>query len=81
MHRSRRRKLASFNHFPNSAALLHRIMTEMNLARTTGVVIGFLAILTYGHVISVRLAVLILCLFAAGLVYLVVICPNLRRGK
>jgi hypothetical protein len=53
----------------------------MNLARTTGVVIGFLAILTYGHVISVRLAVLILCLFAAGLVYLVVICPNLRRGK
>jgi hypothetical protein len=24
----------------------------MNLARTTGVVIGFLAVLTYGHVIS-----------------------------
>jgi hypothetical protein len=44
-------------------------MVEMNLARTTGVVIGFLAVLTYGHVISVPLAVLIFFLFAACLVY------------
>ena len=53
-------------------------MAEMNLARTMGVVVGFLAVLTYGHVISTRLAVL---LFAACLVYLVFIWPNLRRGK
>ena len=39
----------------------------MNLARTMGVVVGFLAILAYGHVISVRLAVLIFLLFAACL--------------
>ncbi len=53
----------------------------MNLARTMGVVIGFLAVLTYGHVISVRLAVLIFFLFAACLAYLVFIWPSLRRGK
>ena len=53
----------------------------MNLARTTGVVVGFLAVLSYGHVISVRLALLIFFLFAACLVYLVLIWPNLRRGK
>jgi hypothetical protein len=34
-------------------------MAEMNLARTMGVVVGFLAVLTYEHVISVRLAVLV----------------------
>jgi hypothetical protein len=56
-------------------------MAEMNLARIIGVVAGFLAVLTYGHVISVRLAVLIFLLFAACLVYLVFIWPNLRRGK
>jgi hypothetical protein len=52
----------------------------MNLART-GVVVGFLAVLTYGHVISVRLAILIFLLFAACLVYFASIWPNLRRGK
>jgi hypothetical protein len=61
--------------------LVRRIMAEMNLARIIGVVAGFLAVLTYGHVISVRLAVLIFLLFAACLVYLVFIWPNLRRGK
>jgi hypothetical protein len=53
----------------------------MNLARITGVVVGFLAVLTYGHVISLRLAVLIFLLFAAGLVYFASIWPNVRRGK
>jgi hypothetical protein len=53
----------------------------MNLARTIGVAAGFLAILAYGHVISVRLAVLIFLLFAACLLYLVFIWPNWRRGK
>jgi hypothetical protein len=53
----------------------------MNLARTMGAVIGFLAVFTYGHVISARLSALILFLFAVGLVYWLVIWPNLRRGK
>ena len=53
----------------------------MNLARTMGVVVGFLSVLTYGHVISVRLALLIFLLFAGSLVYLAFIWPNLRRGK
>jgi hypothetical protein len=56
-------------------------MAEMNLARTMGVVVGFLAVLAYGHVISVRLAVLIFLLFAGSLVYLVFTWPNLRGGK
>jgi hypothetical protein len=53
----------------------------MNLARTTGVVVGFLAVLTYGHVISMRLAILIFLLFAACVDYFASIWPNLRRGK
>ena len=53
----------------------------MNLARTTGVVGGFLAVLTYGNVISVRLAVLIFLLFAACSGYLVFIWPNFRPRK
>ena len=53
----------------------------MKLARIMGVVAVFLAIFVYGHVLSVRLAVLIFLVFAAGLVYLVFIWPNLRRGK
>jgi len=53
----------------------------MNLARIMGVVAGFLAVLAYGHVISVRLAVLIFLVFAASLVYLVFIWPNLRPRK
>jgi hypothetical protein len=65
--------------FFQSAALIRRIMAEMNLARAMGVVVGFLAVLTYGDVISVRLAVLIFLLSAACLVYLVFIWP--RRGK
>jgi hypothetical protein len=56
-------------------------MAEMNWARTMGVAAGFLAILAYGHVISVRLAALIFFLFAACVVYLAFIWPNLRRGK
>jgi hypothetical protein len=58
-----------------------RRMAEMNWARTMGVAAGFLAILAYGHVISVRLAALIFFLFAACVVYLAFIWPNLRRGK
>jgi hypothetical protein len=69
------------SHFFQSAALVRRIVTEMNLARTVGVVAGFLAVLAYGHVISVRLAVLIFLLFAACLVYLVFIWQNWRQGK
>jgi hypothetical protein len=52
----------------------------MNLARTIGFAAGFLAVLAYRHVISVRLAVLILFLFAA-VVYLAFIWPNLRPRK
>ena len=46
-----------------------------------GVAAGFLAVLAYGHVLSVRVAVLIFLLFALCLVFLVFIWPNLRQGK
>jgi hypothetical protein len=69
------------SHFFQSAAPVRGIMAEMNLARTMGVVVGFLAVLAYGHVISVWLAVLIFLLFAGSLVYLVFTWPNLRGGK
>ena len=42
---------------------------------------GFLAVLAYGHVLSVRVAVLIFFLFAGCVVYLAFIWPNLRRRK
>jgi UDP-N-acetylmuramyl pentapeptide phosphotransferase/UDP-N-acetylglucosamine-1-phosphate transferase len=53
----------------------------MKLARIMGVVGVFLAIFVYGHVLSVRLAVLIFLLAASCLVFLVFIWPNWRRGK
>ena len=53
----------------------------MTWTRIMGVAAGFLAILAYGYVISVRVAVLIFLLFASCLVFLVFIWPNLRRGK
>ena len=53
----------------------------MKLAPIMGVVAVALAILAYGHVISVRLAVLIFLLLAACIVYFVFIWPNVRRAK
>jgi len=44
-------------------------MAEMKLARIMGVVAVFLAIFVYGHVLSVRLAVLIFLLVASCLVF------------
>jgi Flp pilus assembly protein TadB len=58
-----------------------KIWAEMNLARIMGVVVGFLVVLTLAHMVSVRLAVLLFLLFAACLVYLVFIWPNLRQRK
>jgi len=54
-------------------------MAEMKLARIMGVVAVFLAIFVYGHVISVRVALLIFLLFASCLVWLVFMWPNLRH--
>jgi len=56
-------------------------MDEMKLASIMGAVAVFLAIFVYGHVLSVRPAVLIFLVFASCLVFLVFIWPNLRRGK
>jgi hypothetical protein len=56
-------------------------MAQMKLARIMGVVAFVLAILAYGHVISLRLAVLIFLLLAAWIAYFVFIWPNVRRGK
>ena len=50
------------------------------MTHVQSVVVGFVAVLMYGHVISVRLAVLIFLLFAAWSAYLVVIWPNLRHA-
>jgi hypothetical protein len=53
----------------------------MTWTRITGVVAGFLAILVYVQLLSVRVAVLIFLLFASCLVFLVFIWPNLRPKK
>jgi hypothetical protein len=53
----------------------------MTWTRIMGVAAGFLAVLAYGHVLSVRVAVMIFLVFASCLVFLVFIWPNLRRGK
>jgi len=54
---------------------------EMTWTRIMGVAAGLLAVLAYGHVLSVRVAVMIFLVFASCLVFLVFIWPNLRRGK
>ena len=53
----------------------------MKLASIMGMVAVFLAIFVYGQVLSVRGAVLIFLLFAACLVWLVFIWPNLHPRK
>jgi len=56
-------------------------MAEMKLACIMGVVAVFLATFVYGHVLSVRLAVLIFLLFASCLFFLGLHLAELRRRK
>jgi hypothetical protein len=57
------------------------IMAAVKLAGIIGAVAVCLAILVYAHVISVRIAGVIFLVFAASLVYLLMIWPNLRSEK
>src|SRR6266446_3109444 len=49
---------------------------EMTWTRIMGVAAGLLAVLAYGHVLSVRVAVMIFLAFASCLVFLVFICDE-----
>jgi hypothetical protein len=66
---------------PEPGLRRHVLRLKPNLARLIGVVAGFLAVLAYGNILSLRLAVPIFLVFASCLVFLAFIWPNLRRGK